>query len=70
MKIIKTLPGIGLSLAIAVLALWVESLLPIHIIGASVIAMFIGMTLNYFLSKTDIFWQRDWHYYLLLWYSL
>ena len=55
MKIIKTLPGIGLSLAIAVLALWIESLLPIHIIGASVIAMFIGMTLNYFLSKTDIF---------------
>ena len=55
MKIIKTLPGIGLSLAIAVLALWIESLLPIHIIGASVIAMFIGMTLNYFLNKTDIF---------------
>ena len=55
MKIIKTLPGIGLSLAIAVLALWIESLLPIHIIGASVIAMFIGMTLNYFLSKTDVF---------------
>ena len=55
MKIIKTLPGIGLSLVIAVLALWIESLLPIHIIGASVIAMFIGMTLNYFLSKTDIF---------------
>lgn len=38
MKIIKALPGTGLSLAIAVLALWLESLLPIHIIGAFVIA--------------------------------
>ena len=55
MKILKTLPGICLSLAIAILALWLESLLPIHIIGASVIAMFIGMTLNYFLRKTRIF---------------
>ena len=55
MKIVKILPGITLSLAIAILALWLESLLPIHVIGASVIAMFIGMTLNYFLSKTDVF---------------
>ncbi len=55
MKKLKILPGIGLSLAIAILALWLESLLPIHIIGASVIAMFIGMALNYLLRKTDIF---------------
>ena len=55
MKIVKTLPGIGLSFAIAILALWLESLLPIHIIGASVIAMFIGMALNYFLRKTSVF---------------
>lgn len=55
MKILKTLPGIALSMVIAFLALWLESLLPIHIIGASVIAMFIGMTLNYFLKGTDIF---------------
>ncbi len=55
MKILKILPGIGLSLAISVLALWLESLLPIHIIGASVIAMLIGMVLNYFLRKTNIF---------------
>ena len=55
MKILKNLPGIGLSLAIAVLALWLESLLPIHVIGASVIAMFIGMALNYLLRNTDIF---------------
>ena len=55
MKILKTLPGIGISLAIAILALWIESLFPIHIIGASVIAMFIGMALNCFLRKTDVF---------------
>ena len=55
MKILKTLPGIALSMAIAFLALWLESLLPIHVVGASVIAMFIGMTLNYFLKNTTIF---------------
>lgn len=55
MKIIRTLPGIGLSTAIAVIALWLEGLLPIHIIGASVIAIFIGMTLNYFFRRTDVF---------------
>lgn len=55
MKFLKTLPGIGLSLVIAVLALWLESLLPIHVIGASVIAMFIGMALNYLLRNTNIF---------------
>ena len=41
MRILKLLPGIGLSVIIAVFALCIESLLPIHIIGASVIAMFI-----------------------------
>lgn len=55
MKILKTMPGIALSMAIAFLALWLESLLPIHVVGASVIAMFIGMTLNYFLKNIDIF---------------
>ena len=55
MKILKTLPGIGLSLVIAVLALWLESLLPIHVIGASVMAMFIGMALSYLLQRTNIF---------------
>ncbi len=44
----KLLPGIALSLAIACLASWLESLLPIHIIGASVIALFIGMLINTF----------------------
>ena len=55
MKILKTMPGIALSIAIAFLALWLESLIPIHVVGASVIAMFIGMTLNYLLKNIDIF---------------
>ena len=52
MKIIKLFPGIVLSIAIATLACWLESLLPIHLIGSAVIAMFIGMFLNQFIRKT------------------
>ena len=55
MKIIKLFPGIILSVAIAALACWLESLLPIHLIGSAVIAMFIGMFLNQFIRKTDMF---------------
>ena len=55
MKVIKLLPGILMSVAIAALAAWVESLMPIHLIGAAVIAMFIGMVLNYFLKDTTVF---------------
>ena len=55
MKFLKALPGIALSVAIAALACFIESLLPIHLIGAAVIAMFIGMILNYFLRNVKIF---------------
>ena len=55
MKILKTVPGIVLSVAIAALACFIESLLPIHVIGSAVIAMFIGMILNYFLRNTSVF---------------
>lgn len=44
----KLLPGFGVALAIAAIAKWLESLLPIHLIGASVIALFIGMIINHF----------------------
>ena len=53
MRILKLLPGIGLSVIITVFALYIESLLPIHIIGASVIAMFIGMVVNHFIGKNS-----------------
>lgn len=49
----KILPGFLLSLLIASIAKFIESLLPIHIIGASVIALFIGMFINNF-YKSDI----------------
>ena len=55
MKLIKMLPGLALSVVIALVSVFIESLFPIHIIGASVIAMFIGMALNYFLRKTSVF---------------
>ena len=55
MKIIKLLPGILLSVAIAFVACWIENLLPIHLIGGAVIAMFIGMIINYFLGDCKIF---------------
>ena len=42
-------------MAIAAVACLIESLLPIHVIGSAVIAMFIGMILNYFLRNTKIF---------------
>ena len=54
MNILKFLPGIALSVAVAAVACFIESLLPIHLIGSAVIAMFIGMVLNYFLGNTKI----------------
>jgi len=47
-KIIKIFPGITLSLLIAFVAKFIESLFPVHIIGASVIALFLGMIINSF----------------------
>ena len=45
-KLLNVLPGLLLSVAIAALSVFLESLLPIHLIGAAVIAMFIGMIVN------------------------
>ena len=44
----EVLPGFALALIIAAVAKWLESLLPIHLVGASVIALFIGMIINNF----------------------
>ena len=49
MEVIKKYtPGIAASIVIALVSKWLEHLLPIHLIGASVIALFIGMLVNYF----------------------
>jgi len=50
-SIIKLLPGLALSVAIAFVATWIEGLLPIHLIGGAVIAMFLGMFINYFVGQ-------------------
>ena len=55
MKLLKLLPGMALAAAVAALACWLESLLPVHVIGSAVIAMFIGMFLNGCLVKTKAF---------------
>lgn len=47
-KYLDYIPGFTAALAIAAIARWLESLLPIHLIGASVIALFIGMIINHF----------------------
>lgn len=47
-SVLKIFPGFLLSVAIAAVACFLESLLPIHVIGSAVIAMFIGMIINYF----------------------
>ncbi len=54
MKLLRFFPGIGLSVAIAALACWLESLLPIHVIGSAVIAMFIGMLINCLLGNSPL----------------
>ncbi|WP_129597092.1 YeiH family protein [Anaerophilus nitritogenes] len=47
-SIIGIVPGLLIALSIAVVAKFLESLLPIHLIGASVISLFIGMIVNSF----------------------
>ena len=47
-KYLDYIPGFAAAVVIAAIARWLESLLPIHLIGASVIALFIGMGINHF----------------------
>ena len=55
MKVLKLFPGVILSALIALLAVWLESLLPIHLVGAAVIAMFIGIMLNPLIKDKKVF---------------
>ena len=45
---LEILPGFAISLVVAMLAKMIESVLPTHIVGASVIALFLGMVINSF----------------------
>ncbi len=51
-KIKKIIPGLVAALVIAFGATFIEALLPIHLIGSSIIALFIGIVLNTF-RKSD-----------------
>lgn len=53
-KIVNMLPGFCAALLIAAIAKWMEHLLPVHLIGASVIALFIGMLLHPFAKSTTV----------------
>lgn len=55
MKVLKVFPGIILSVCIAFIACFIENLLPVHLIGSAVIAMFIGMFINPYIKNTEIF---------------
>lgn len=46
-KILAYVPGFSIALLVAFLARYLESLLPLPLIGSSVIALFIGIGLNY-----------------------
>ena len=45
-KQLSYLPGFTISLLIAYAAKMIETVLPVHLIGASVIALFIGLVLD------------------------
>ena len=45
-KYASVVPGLLIAVAVAAAARFLEGLLPIHLIGASVIALFIGMGIN------------------------
>ncbi len=49
------LPGVAAALVLAVAARWLESLLPIHLIGAAVIALFLGMIVKQLLKPGKVF---------------
>ena len=53
-KVIKILPGFTAAVALAVIARFIEGILPVHLIGASVIALLLGMAINHFWSTKGI----------------
>ena len=53
-KIRRLAPGFALAIFIAIIAKFVENILPMHLIGGSVIALFIGMFLNNYINTDGI----------------
>lgn len=57
-KLKKLLPGVLLTLTLAVIAKGLESILPVAFIGASVIAIFLGILFNHFYSVENSIFNR------------
>ena len=53
-KYTNMLPGFILVITIAFVARFLEGLLPVHLIGASVIALFLGMIINHFKRPGEV----------------
>ena len=53
-KALTYIPGFIITLLIALIARWIESLLPLPLIGASVIALFIGMIINKIIKPNKV----------------
>lgn len=53
-KYTNMLPGFILAITIAFVARFLEGLLPVHLIGASVIALFLGMIINHFKRPGEV----------------
>ena len=53
-NVAKIIPGVVVAVGVAVLAQYIEGLLPIHLIGGSVIALFIGMICNAIFDTSKI----------------
>ena len=51
---VKIIPGFGAACILAFIARYIESILPIHIIGASVIALLLGMLINNFYKPVSL----------------
>ncbi len=52
-KYAELIPGVAAAFALAFVAKGIESLIPVHIISAAVIAMFLGMIINLFRQPSE-----------------
>ena len=53
-KVKSIIPGFALAILIAIIAKIIENVLPMHLIGGSVIALFIGMILNNYINTEGL----------------
>ena len=53
-KFFGVIPGALMAVALALVGCYIESLMTIHIVGAAVIAMFLGMVVNHFMKPNKI----------------